>query len=138
MSDYVSKIHYDIPSFVAHCIDRLASLAFENATEYSSISIICKDDICHDLLKYFAMYDEDGYSLDFGRLNYDPDNYEKEYAISIFNDGLLTIDKVYNENGVIQIFREDIVYVYEKANSLIEIVHNAEKCNVIPFGLLHE
>lgn len=139
MSNYVPRIFYDKTSFVNITVNELGTIASDKDSYSASIAIICKEDEAQELFKLFSTYDMDGFSFDFGHLDFDPDNYNKEYAILIYEDGLLCIEKVYDDYGYIKIYTDDLIYIHEKCNSKIKLYQEKYNTNVMSFGIgLHE
>jgi hypothetical protein len=135
VSDYVSRIFYNAPSFVEITVNELGTIASDKDSYDSSIAVICKEDEAQELFKLFSNYDIEGYSFDFGHLDFDPDNYDKEYAILIYEDGLLCIEKVYDDYGEIKIYTDDVVYIHESCNSKVKLYEEIYNTNVMSFGI---
>lgn len=139
MGDYVIKRYLSAPIFVERCVNEMGSIADKKDSDYSSIAIICNSEFAQELFKYFITMDFDGYTFDFGYLDFDYE-YDKEYAITITNDGLVSIDKVYDENGFMEVFDEDLIYIHEYCSSVVKLYQEKYRGKdiVIDFSIENE
>jgi hypothetical protein len=118
---------YDIEEFCCEdCFaDSLIEAMFDVSKlkddDYSSVCVICKEDLAEKLLKIFANIEVDGFDFNIEYLNFDKADYDKEYAVIIDTDGSLSVDKVYFDDGELQTFGEDLVFISDECNSKVLI-----------------
>jgi hypothetical protein len=120
-------INYDIEEYCCeHClagnvINAMFELQDIKDGDYTSVAIFCKEDLAEKLLKLFVGIEVNGFEFDVEYLNFDKADYDKEYAVIIDTDGILSVDKVYFEDGKLQTFGEDLVFISDECCSKVFI-----------------
>jgi len=89
--------------------------------DYSSACILCKEDLAEKLLKIFSNTEVNGFEFNIEYINFDKTDYDCEYAVMIDTDGSLSVDKAYFEDGELQTFGEDLVFISDECNSKLFI-----------------
>jgi len=89
--------------------------------DYSSACILCKEDLAEKLLKIFSNIEVNGFEFDIEYINFDKTDYDGEYAVMIDTDGSLSVDKAYFDDGELQTFGEDLVFISDECNSKLFI-----------------
>lgn len=120
-------INYDIEEFCCEysLIDGVIGAMFAvqdfNESDYSSVAIICKEDLAERIFKALCKTEVNGFEFDISYLDFDKEDYESEYAVILDTFGSLSIDKVYFDSGELKVFGEDTIFISDECNSKILI-----------------
>jgi len=123
-------MNYDIEEFccptclAVNAIDAMFGISELKDGDYTSIAIICKEDLTEKLLKIFAGIEINGFEFNIDFIEYDKADYEKEYAVIIDTNGTLSVCKAYLD-GEYVVFGEDYIFVSDKCNCHVFI----EQCD---------
>jgi hypothetical protein len=115
-------MNYDIEEYCCeHCLaGNVINAMFEMQDlkdgDYSSATIICKEDLAEKLLKLLCGIEVNGFGFDIEYINFDKADYDKEYAVIIDTEGSLSVDKAYFDDGELQTFGEDLVFISDECN----------------------
>lgn len=86
-----------------HCIHELISDMVETVMtsedEYAFVTVACNQDLAEDLIKTISNTTINGFEFYFGFINFDTNDYEKEYYITINSDGELSCEKAWHEDN---------------------------------------
>jgi hypothetical protein len=116
-------MNYEIEEFccerclAGNVINAIYEMSELKGDEYSSATIICKEDLTEKLLNVFIS--EFNFDVEF--INFDRADYNKEYGVTIDTDGILSIDKAYFDDGELQTFGEDLIFISDECNSKLFI-----------------
>lgn len=119
-------INYDIEEYCCeHCLaGNVINAMFEmqkiNDGDYSSATVICKEDLAEKLLKLFCGIEVNGFEFDIDFVEFDKADYDKEYAVIIDTEGTLSVCKAYLDDEYV-VFGEDLVFISDKCNCHIFI-----------------
>lgn len=135
-------INYDIEQyccegcFITSTIETMLEIRELKESNYSSVTIMCKTELCEMLIKLLGSVEINGFGLDFLSINFDKYDYEEgEYAITIFSDGQIAVDKSYYDSGELQPFEADVVYISDECSSKV-LIHQSKLDSVIEcFGI---
>lgn len=134
-------INYDIEEFCCehNFINNVISAMFElkdlEYDDYSSVAIICKEDLAEKLLKLFCSIEVNGFEFNIEYINFDKIDYDKEYAVIIDSEGSLCVDKAYFDDGEMMTFGEDVIFISDECTSKLFINQAKYDDNINAFGL---
>ena len=135
-------INYDIEEFCCptclamNAINAMLETQELSNDDYSSVAILCKEDLAEELLKLFCNIEINGFEFNIEYINFDKIDYDKEYAVTIDTDGTLCVEKAYFDDGEMMIFGEDLIFVSDECNCKL-FINQADFCedNVIAFSI---
>jgi len=116
-------MNYEIEEFccesclAGNIINAMYEISYLKGDKYSSATILCKEDLAEKLLNVFTgEFDFDIECIDFSKVDYD-----KEYGVTVDTDGILSINKAYFDDGELQTFGEDLIFISDEVNSKLFI-----------------
>jgi len=136
-------MNYNIEEFCCeHClVNNVLEAMFEIQSmkdgEYTSVAIMCKEDLAEKLIKLFGNTTLNDFEFDFTVINFDKVDYEGEYVVLVDTNGEVSVEKIYDEDGL-QTFDEDLIFISDECCSRIFINQNDFCDNVISFGIGHD
>lgn len=139
MIDYnIEQYHCDV-CFLESAIDTMLEYRDNKSSQYSSVTIMCKTELAETLIKMLGCLNVNGFDFEFEYINFDKSDYEEgEYAITIYSDGQVCVDKSYYNSGELQPFEADVVYISDECSSKI-LIHQLNLDSAIEcFGIGEE
>jgi len=137
-------INYDIEEFCCeHCLlSNVLEAMFEiqsmNDGKYTSVAIMCNEDLTEKLIKLFGNTTLNDFEFDFTFLDFDKIDYGSEYVIIVNTEGEVSVDKAYYDDGELQTFDEDLIFISDECSSRLFINQVGFNDNIISFGIGHD
>ena len=114
----------------------------KNKYKYTSIAILCQEDLVEALLKHICTTSTiEQFDFIINYLNFDSEDYDNEYIFILsIDDGmlLLSIEKAKHDNNEYKTLEEDFVYISDECNSELILRQTAYEGDMDIFSIGEE
>lgn len=125
-------------SLVETAINELIDCYSFFSNNYSSVAIICKEELAEKIIKILSNTSIDDEDFMYQYLDFDKYDYGNEYGVIIVKEDSklsLNVEKVFCKDGKCKSFEEDVVFISDEVNSKILVHQINSKNNVVCFSV---